>query len=174
VCGCEENTDKTSGSRSAVDEDAARQIRSEIEQTGRKVYLQRINSAARQALAQMPGLEEVDKLTGAARLFVERTSVLVTDCLEAPSWDDTQIARFSGEMSWWRLSASVATVAMQRDNGGGITPATNCEDQYEQCLGEHNCLSHGWFCVCCVPCSLQYMRCMSGMIVGAGGFRYIA
>jgi hypothetical protein len=171
VCDCDKHRDS---SRSSRDGGAAEQIQSEFESTGRKIYLQRINSAARYALAQMPELEDIDKLSGPPRLFVERSSALVTEGLEAPSWSDLELATHAGELGWWRLAASVVAVAMQRNNGGGVTPATNCENQYEQCLLEHNCTDHSWVCICCMPCSYQYVRCMAGMVVGAGGFGFIA
>ena len=175
MCDCAKTEGSTSSALSYHEAGIATEIQLEIETTGRSVYLRRINSSARKALAQMPELEEVDKLTGAARLFVERTATLATHGLNAPAWSDTQLAEFAGQLAWWRLTASIASVAVPLDNdGGGTTPATNCEEQYDRCLSEHNCNNHGWFCLCCTTCSLAYMACMAKMVVSTGGFRFIA
>lgn len=44
---------------------------------------------------------------------------------------------------------------------GGNTCVTNCKNDYNRCMRENDC-SHSILCLCCIPCSLQYMGCVAG------------
>jgi len=45
-------------------------------------------------------------------------------------------------------------------NDTGNTCVTNCRMEYNQCKSENQCESHWGVCICCVPCSLQYLGCV--------------
>jgi hypothetical protein len=150
------------------------QIQLEIQKIGRKVYLQRISSAARKTLAQMPEQNEIEKLNGESRQFVERALVIITDALKASSWSDIRLMEFAQESSWAHLAASIGVVAMGLQAGGGggsgKTCVTQCLDEYNKCMKENDCEYDSWFCLCCQPCMVQYLGCIARCVTSVGGF----
>lgn len=50
-------------------------------------------------------------------------------------------------------------------NEAGNSCVTNCRLEYSQCVSENQCQSHWGVCICCVPCSLQYMGCIRRCVI---------
>jgi hypothetical protein len=108
--------------------------------------------------------------------FVERVLVVITDALQTTRWSDAQLVEFAQALSWGTLSASLAAVAvgLKSEGGGnggnGKTCVTQCRDEYDNCMKENQCKKGGWICLCCAPCSLQYVGCVAKCVVKVGGF----
>jgi hypothetical protein len=170
MCNCD---DDDSGTKS-VDADTRHELRAEFDKLGREVYLQRVRSAARKAVAKLPDPDEGKKLSGEAALLVEQMEKLITDGLSAPEWSDARLSRYVTEVGWGRLVAATATIAMQGHGGGGggSSCVTECAQEYDRCMAENSCTS-SFFCLCCMPCSLQYMGCVARCVRGSGGIGVI-
>lgn len=153
--------------------DEASQIQEEVQKLGRREYLRKIKSAAKNALSQLPDNHEIEKLDAVSREYVEKISSLIEAGLKLSDSDDATIARFAHEVSWAKLGTDIAATVMARisngGGGGGPTCVTRCANEYDKCMQENNCTS-SFFCICCVPCSLQYMGCVAKCVTVGGGF----
>ena len=154
--------------------DEASQFQAEVQKLGRREYLRKVKSAAKNAISQLPDDREIEKLDAVSRQYVERISSLIEAGLKLSDSDDAAIARFAHEVSWAKLGTDIAATVMARMSGGGggsgPTCVTSCADEYNQCVQENNCDTGGWICICCVPCSLQYMGCVAKCVTVGGGF----
>ncbi len=169
MCGCQEGK----GTGNMTGTDVAGQMQGEIEKIGRQGYLRKVRSAARKALAQMPDDEVTEKLDAVSKRYITQVSALVESGLKAMDWGETELARFANDLAWAKLVLSVSGTIIDLDNGGGgggPTCVTQCASQYEQCVKENDCDTGGWLCLCCIPCSLQYMGCGWKCITAGGGF----
>ncbi len=172
MCNCEKEKRATT----LLQESVSTQIQIQAEKLGRRQLMQQIGGAAKKAMSQLPGDCEVEKLDAVSRRYLERVTHLIQSGLSASKWDDAEIVRFTGEMAWAQLSTDIISTVIQRDNadsGGdsGDTCVTRCRKEYEKCVGptENDCDTGGWGCLCCVPCSLQYMGCVAGCVASIVG-----
>jgi hypothetical protein len=161
--------DHDSDTRSG-DAGTRQELQAEFDKLGREAYLQRVRSAARKALGKLPDGDEAKPLSGEAALVVEQMERLITDGLNAPEWSDARLAHYVTEVGWGRLVAATVAIAMQGKGGGGggDSCVTECAHEYDRCMAENSCTS-SFFCLCCMPCSLQYMGCVARCCRVGGG-----
>lgn len=147
-------------------------LENELQKKGREQYCSEVRTAARKALSYFPDEQELTKLDPVSRLFIQRTSIFVQNALRLSNSDDAALIQLVNDAAWVKLASDLAgaVMARMRDGGtGGRTCAGSCLTEYDRCMAEHDC-SYSIFCLCCVPCSLQYGGCMARCVVGVGGF----
>ncbi|WP_263358393.1 hypothetical protein [Acidicapsa ligni] len=145
-----------------------------FESDGRRAFLSSVRNSARKAIASLPDSSQVEKLDKFSRRYIEGVSALIERGLKASDWEDEEIAHFAQEISWATLAAQLGNISVYLDNGngdsGGGTCVSRCADEYQQCYDENSCEDHWYGCLCCVPCSLQYMGCIARCVGFSGGF----
>jgi len=54
---------------------------------------------------------------------------------------------------------------MERKNNGygGKDGRKSCVSEYDKCMEDHGCQHKGLICLCCIPCSVIYSRCIVGL-----------
>jgi hypothetical protein len=148
-------------------------IETELRKKGRQQYCSEVRVAGKKALSQIPDERDLTKLDPISRTYIQRTSLFVQNAVRLPDTDDAALLQLIHDAAWVKLTADLAgaVIARMNDGGGtgGATCATRCRSEYDQCMSENDC-SYSFFCLCCVPCSLQYGGCMARCVVGAGGF----
>lgn len=152
-------------------------VQDEIDKLGQASLLRKIRTAAKKAYASLPDQEDIAKLKPLSRRFIDRLGETIEAGMKAGDWNQDAIAHYASEVAWGGLLCDVAVSHLARDNsGGGAGPTcvTKCADEYHQCISENGCDTSDWACLCCVPCSLQYMGCVAMCTVRAGGFSGIA
>jgi hypothetical protein len=170
MCNCKEEQGKGATISSGV----SSQLQTEIKRVGLQLYLRKVKSAARKALAQMPDEEEISKLDIVSKRYVEQVGALTERGLKATEWGEEELIQFAQELAWAQLTTSIASTIIAKDNdggggGSGKTCVTKCADEYNQCTAENGCDTGGWICICCSPCSLQYMGCVARCVTFSGG-----
>lgn len=104
-----------------------------------------------------------------ARKYFNSVKILTTEAKNASSWNLQHLTRFVGEINWVKHIMDIQAAYLDNGGGGGQTCVTQCANEYNQCVTENQCDTGGWVCLCCVPCSLQYMGCIGRCsIPGAG------
>lgn len=141
-------------------------IRSQLREIGTENFLKDVHRAARKARTNMPKQKDIKKMRGRSKLFVERVSGLISEALEANSWSEEEAIHFVREVAWANVAAAAASRVPTLDNEGGEaeppTCVTKCSIEYDKCMEDHNCgFDFSWYCVCCIPCSLQYAGCVA-------------
>lgn len=95
----------------------------------------------------------------------------------ARSWDDDDLADFAAELAGMAEAHEIIIVYLDEQDGGGQggTTSADCRRLYDACVNTE-CGpggDGGLVCVCCTPCSLEYIGCMrrviTGLMRGAGG-----
>ncbi|MGJ7459026.1 hypothetical protein ACR80S_03345 [Halomonas sp. MA07-2] len=152
----------------------ADQLQAEIQKLGKREFVRHVRVAAKRAFASLPDESEVEKLDAVSRQYIEGVSSLIETGLKWSDSDDAAIARFAQDLAWAKLSTDIAVSAMARkagDGGGGTGPTcvTQCAQEYDKCVSENGCDTSGWICLCCSPCSLQYMGCVARCVTVGGG-----
>lgn len=153
----------------------ASQINDQIQKLGRKEFLRKVKSASKNAYKHLLDADETKKLDDVSTQYIERVTNIIEIGSRSSDWNDSQIIRYAQEVSWGKLSSDIAVSFLARDNpggggGGGQTCVSRCAGEYDQCVSENGCDTSGWVCVCCVPCSLQYMGCVAKCVTVGGGF----
>ena len=113
--------------------------------------------------------------------FHTRVSNLLKDILATTDWTDERLIRIAREADWAHTSMALAALAhtskqstlslsprLPNDGGGGPTAANKFSDEYDQCMKASSC-TYSLLCLCCVPCSLQYVGCMGKVLAAAPG-----
>jgi hypothetical protein len=137
--------------------------------------LRKISSAARKTLSGTSKGKGYSHDCGAldetSQRFARRIDELLAEAVNAERWNDTQLAFFARDLGWAKLTADIGAIALRQGGGGGGggTCVTRCAAEYNQCMLENGCTS-SFICLCCIPCSLQYMGCVAGCTMNAGGF----
>jgi len=148
-------------------------LESEFQKKGRQQYCSEVRTAAKKALSHFPDERELTKLDPVSRSYIQRSSIFVHNALRLSDADDVALIQLINDAAWVKLASDVAGAVMARMNDGGGTGgptcATRCRNEYDQCMTEHDC-SYSFFCLCCIPCSLQYSGCIARCVVGVGGF----
>ena len=147
-------------------------LQSEFQKKGRLQYCSEVRTAAKKALSHFPDECELTKLDPVSRLYVQRSSIFVENALRLSDSDDAALIQLVNDAAWVKLTADLAgtVIARMNDGGGGnVTCVTKCKNEYNKCMAENEC-SYSFFCLCCIPCSLQYGGCMARCVVGVGGF----
>lgn len=158
----------------AIGADLGLSFETEVQKVGRDEYLKKIRSAARSAGKLMADFDSMDRMEPLAKRYLTQVHELVEFGAKLSEWDDAAMARYAGEVAWAKFATDLVA-AMARDNSGGgggsgPTCVTRCADEYDQCVRENRCDTSGWVCVCCMPCSLQYMGCVAACTIRTGGF----
>ena len=138
----------------------------EAAKLGRETILRNISIESRKAFSAGDDPEGTD-LDETSKLFIEGVDKLLVGGLDAKTWSDSQLSRFVHELGWAKVAADVVAAAVARDNDDGSTPANRCQTEYDNCMKTSGC-THSFFCLCCVPCSLQYLGCMRKIVFGGG------
>ena len=140
--------------------------RDEAQKAIQKGILGRIASSANNSLRKFPSPSQLRNVNTERRNYLEQVRKLLEEGKSASKWNADQLGSFADRV------ASLKDKAVHLDNsggGGGKTCVTSCKDEYNKCLEENDC-EYSFICICCVPCSLQYMGCIAGCIgVGGGG-----
>lgn len=149
--------------------DVAQLIQAEAERVGLQQILAEIERSARSALADLPGTDEINKLSPLGQRYIEQVSRLLELGSHAARWDEDELNAFVQEVAWGRLlvESTVAVYTRPGFGGGGEGPTcvTLCQREYDRCINEHNCDEDSWICICCSACSLQYMGCVAKCVV---------
>jgi hypothetical protein len=66
------------------------------------------------------------------------------------------------------VQEGLSSIARLNDQGGGGGYDTDCNKVYDTCMEQSGC-TYSFLCVCCIPCSLKYSRCVLGLPVAGGG-----
>lgn len=154
----------------AMTDNVEQQIQQEIQRLGERELLRRIQQAARKGLVDFLDDSEIGRLSPPGRLIVERMRYVVEEGSRATSWDTSQLARMANDLAWAHHITRLMVVYLDNNSGSGEgkTCVTKCSDEYNKCMEENSC-EYSWFCLCCMPCSLQYMGCVAKCTVGFGG-----
>lgn len=153
----------------------ASQIETQAWEMGKEGLLKELRVAARQAYASLPDESELRILNATGQRVLGEFRRLIETALQTSDWSVDKLADFAGEVACARLVADVIVLHMQNNDnspGTGKTCAGQCLDEYNKCMKEHNCKDDSWICICCSPCSLQYMGCISACVLSfssAGG-----
>ena len=154
--------------------DIGNSLEIEARKIGKDEYLKKIRTAARSAGKELAYSDSSEKMDPLAKQYVERVSSLLEFGSKLTEWDDEALARYLNEVAWAKFATDVVMSVMARDNSGGggsgPTCVTRCATEYDQCVSENSCDTSGWICVCCMPCSLQYMGCVAKCSTVGGGF----
>lgn len=134
--------------------------------------LMKIREESQKTLVDFPTAEKIEsmRLTANGKSGAKRIRVLLESASQNSKWTQQNLDDFTNEIEW-------ATMFLQRANdspdgpGGGTTCATNCRTDYNKCMKENDCTS-SFFCLCCVPCSLQYMGCIGRCMGKTGGLHF--
>ena len=129
----------------------------DIERIGNKISL------------SLPKDTEIKKLKPQDRRIIEHISELLKTTKEAKSWDNAQLTSFARELGWISTIAYIQNnLGLGNSDGGGKTCAGRCQDKYNNCMKERGCTKDGWICLCCTPCSLLYMGCITRCALSKG------
>lgn len=147
----------------------------ETQRIGKDEFLKKIRSAARSAGKELADFDSMERMDPLATQYLAKVTSLIEYGTKLNEWDEEALARYIGEVAWAKFASDVVMSFMARDNSGsgggsGPTCVTKCANEYDQCISENRCDTSGWVCVCCMPCSLQYMGCVAKCTVVRGGF----
>jgi hypothetical protein len=145
-----------------------KKAKEEVEKTGRQEYFKKIRSIASSFIAESPESDAVVPLDNLSQGYSDRVAALLDRAANLADDDDEELTRLAQELSWAKMTVEII-VARDNTGGTGVTCATGCAGEYDQCVGENGCETGGWVCICCVPCSIQYMGCMRRCILGGSG-----
>jgi hypothetical protein len=149
--------------------EAASELLAELKKAGRSNYLNRVSTVAQKGLQHPSTNTALQKLKPETRQLVTQMDALIAEGTTSSEWSDEKITQFAREVAWAKAAAThAATMVFLQNEGGGPTPATACANEYDQCMKENHC-EPSFFCLCCVPCSLQYMGCLRKIILGETG-----
>jgi hypothetical protein len=158
--------------RVGIRDDHLDDVTTHLNEVGADKFKASIRDAARRGIATQGRATDrhgTRRLTHMQKDFVAQTDHLLLQAADAHNWNPRQIAEFAHHMSWAMLAAEALTSTIARDNSpGGTTPATACREQYDQCMLQNNC-TRSLICICCIPCSLEYIGCMRHVFGGLGG-----
>jgi hypothetical protein len=155
--------------------DEISQIQAEVQKLGRQDFFDRIQQAAREAICRLPTDGEIKKLDPLSLRYIEQIKEVISAGLTLSDQGDEELISFAREVAWAKLSSNIASnliIAMDNngDGGGsGKTCVSQCADEYNKCVDENDCDTSGWICLCCTPCSLQYMACVARCCRIGGG-----
>ena len=127
-----------------------------------------------------PNLQGRDR---ARRSLQMRTASLARHATTARSWDPQDLALFAAELSGLVEATeligetaarfSSAEIVVDRDDAadrGDAPTAEECRQGYDNCINSE-CApedADSFVCVCCIPCSLQYIGCIADMLTSQG------
>lgn len=158
----------------ALLDDIGQSLEVQAQKIGKAEFLKQVRSAARTAGKQLADFDSMEKLDPLAKQYLSKVTDLIEYGTKLSEWDDEALARYIGEVAWAKFASDVVMSFMARDNSGGggsgPTCVTKCANEYDQCISENGCDTSGWICVCCMPCSLQYMGCVARCAMVRGGF----
>ena len=156
-CGCS----KDSGSTPGLD----------FESIGRARFLSELQQSARLTLSSLPEADATEKLIAPAREFFEHYSEMLISASSTSKWGDDEIRAFAQEMSWVKIvmDFQVSVLAKQKNDDTGGDSDPDCSKAYDSCMNASGCVNDSWFCLCCIPCSLKYTRCILGLPFGGSG-----
>jgi hypothetical protein len=134
-------------------------LENEFQKSGRAHCCSTVRIAARKALCDFPDERELTKLDSVSRLYVERSAIFIQNAVRLPDADDAALLQLANDAAWVKLASDLAGTVMARPNtggggAGGVTCATRCRTEYDQCMTENDC-TYSFFCLCCIPCSRQ-------------------
>ena len=142
-----------------------------------KEFFDKITSAARNAQSSMPMPGDFAAADAATKKLFDKLSTLFQDILSTSEWTDERLTSLAREADWAHTSVQLSVSGAGAKGGdlsrekSGQTPATDCSDEYDKCMQENSC-TYSFPCLCCLPCTVQYVGCMSKILVshvGGGG-----
>jgi hypothetical protein len=145
------------------------EIRTEIERLGGDDFRRRVESASSQALSGSGAVQPSPELNAVRREYMEQVQRLLEEGQRFSRLSDTDVSRLVCEIQWAVLT-SHAIIHLPVNGGGGGTGlgcAAQCEKDYNDCMRTLSCTRTSWLCLCCMPCSIQYLGCM--VKCGKGG-----
>jgi hypothetical protein len=171
---CSDNGDTCveAPARVGISGDHLADVAKHLNDVGPDIFRKSIRDVARRGIAlQGKSVSRPHgRIPSKQREFIKQVDHLLLQAADAETWNERQITEFALQLSWAKLGADLFSSTIARDNGPGLTASTRCEEEYDQCMVEHNCTT-STFCICCTPCSLQYIACMAGMFRATGGSR---
>ena len=175
LVACINGCAKVNSPADALRGDIGQLLQAEAQKIGKDEFLKKIRTAARNAGKELTYSESSEKMDPLAMQYIERISGLMEQGAKLTEWDDEALARYLNDVAWAKFATDVVSSVMAKDNpgsggGSGPTCVTKCANEYDQCISENSCDTSGWICVCCMPCSLQYMGCVAKCTVVRGGF----
>ena len=138
------------------------QLQREIEKLGQQAFRNELRSAAGKALTGFPAEVELQAIYSTAeRQILYRMRDLLERCQRVDDLKEpVALATLAVELGWATRVTDMYAAYLRR-GPGGRTCAGRCQSEYGQCTNEYNCDDSGWICICCTPCSLQYMGCVA-------------
>jgi hypothetical protein len=170
--GC--NPQKTSDLQRQLDE--ANNKISELTKAASEEELKPIQEAATVVLRDFPtqaqiessrNLNEQEKL-----IFTEIRNVIVRTS-DIKTITKKQLEGLANEISWMNELVTAIAKAKAPNNPDKRDCASRCADEYDSCKDGHCGKGHrpSWYgCLCCMPCSLQYMGCTGRCTITGVGF----
>jgi hypothetical protein len=135
------------------------------QQAIQKGMLGRIAATANNALRNFPNPSQFKNVNSERRNYLEQIRKLLNTGKSASKWNAAQLASFADQVDKIKAKA----VQLNNDGGGGgKTCVTRCRDEYNKCMDENDC-EYSFICICCSPCSLQYLGCMTNCAIPGGG-----
>lgn len=145
---------------------------SDFEQWGRARFLEEVQAAAREALAALPAGDALRRMNKPAREMIAHMTELYAKASLATEWQDGDIENLAREMGWVKVVMDLELAARMKNDDGPGGYDTDCNKVYDTCMEQSGC-THSFFCLCCVPCSIKYSRCVLGLPLTRGGGIFI-
>ncbi len=136
------------------------QVEEECHKIGEKKVLNEIEEEAREALGNLPRENELEKISKTGRQLISRLSELYLSASKASQWSIAELELFTNEMAWVKHVCDIQVSYMINNGGNGFSGSKNCVAVYDECMKNHGCSDDGWICLCCVPCSIKYSKCI--------------
>ncbi|MES2461210.1 MAG: hypothetical protein V4671_11570 [Armatimonadota bacterium] len=161
-CGCKGSNDsKTSP------------VGNDFERIGRQHFLVSVQSAAREALAALPDEGSLRSLNAPGREIYKRLEQLYSHGASALKWSDSEILDFARELGWVKVVMDLQVASRMKNDGGGGGYDEDCNKVYDTCMEQSGC-THSFICICCIPCSIKYSRCVLGTGIAGKGSIFMA
>ena len=136
-------------------------IATEFGRSDRARFVDRIVKAATQG----PGLPSPARLKVLGRTsqrFGQLTRDVVERASRANKLSDEELALLVRDVGHAKLAAdAINAILLDNQGGGGGSGARSCRQQYDDCINDLNCDDSDLICICCVPCSIAYARCVT-------------
>lgn len=132
---------------------------------------QTIHTKGKQALANFPSVDQINRSKLTARLkkvLLDTRKELTVIASNRMKPNNAIYTRSINKINDFPTDFHKNVVVMFQDNGGGGgTTSISCKDKYDNCMEAHNC-THSTLCICCIPCSIEYMGCIKDILTSPG------
>jgi hypothetical protein len=129
-----------------------------------------MQEGSKKALQSFPTISKINnsKLPANSKTFLldTRTTLkYISDHKSLPSQSEAKrfVEKLNGIQEGFRQNVKV--MAQDQDPGsGGPSTSADCAAIYNKCMTDNNC-TYSLVCLCCIPCSLEYLACMKDILM---------